>query len=175
MFRLRRGGFVSYLFGIMAATKNQILLSGVLLISLAFSGCTSKEETPKPAKTVSEATTSSAEPRVSAANGLETAAQVPGGVVVSSADVPVGGGYLVVYADGNGAPGARLGASSLLRSGVQKTPVTVKIPSTTGSVWIVLHRNGDGNETLDFPGADAPMNDPVTGGAMVEQIAELAK
>ena len=159
----------------MAVIKNSIFVSGITLFALSTQGCTSEKDTLMPAKRSGTSSTTSAEPVVPIAGGLGTAIRVAGGVTVASTDVPVGGGFLVVYADGNGAPGARLGASPLLSSGVQESAVTVKIPTASGPVWLVLHRNGDGNETLDFPGADAPMNDPASGGAMVEQIAELAK
>jgi hypothetical protein len=159
----------------MAVSKISIFASGLLPILLVCAGCTAEKSVPKLAKAASESTEAAAEPKVPVGNGIGTVARVSGGVRVSSTNAPVGGGYLVVYADGNGAPGERLGASSLLQGGVQKQPVTVKFPPTVARVWLVLHRNGDGNETLDFPGADTPMNDPASGGAMAEQIAELEK
>jgi len=68
-------------------------------------------------------------------------------------------GYAVVYADGNGAPGKLLGASSLLPAGESKlVKVTLKTPLTVGSVplHVVVHVEGNNDADFDYPGSDIP-------------------
>lgn len=78
-----------------------------------------------------------------------------------------GGGYAVVYADGGGAPGRRLGASALLSTGTHRN---LRVPTATvgpadGILHVVLHLERTSNETLDFPGADRPVDE---GGRVLE-------
>lgn len=160
----------------MAVNRSSIFVL-VSLFLVGASGCTSssKGEAEKPEVRAVAASSTSVAGRPPTTGVLGLAVRTNAEVSVSGTDVPVGGGFLVVYADGNGAPGTRLGASELLQSGTQKTAVVVKIANSTAPVWLVLHRNGDGNQTLDFPGADAPMNDASSGGALAEQIPAIKK
>jgi hypothetical protein len=159
------------------AVNRSSIFALVSLFLVGASGCTSssKGEAKKPEVRAVAASSTSVASRPPTTGGLGLAVRTLEGVSVSSTDFPVGGGFLVVYADGAGAPGTRVGESGLLSAGVQKSAVMVEIPNSDVPVWLVLHRNGDGNETLDFPGADAPMNNPSTGGALVQQIPALKK
>lgn len=83
-------------------------------------------------------------------------------VIIDQASIHVGGGYVAVYEDGNGAPGRRLGASELLTAGTHRD-VTVKLSvAVRGSrrVWVILHREDNRNRTFDFPDGDSPATGP---------------
>ncbi|MBO9521158.1 MAG: hypothetical protein J7518_06425 [Nocardioidaceae bacterium] len=79
-------------------------------------------------------------------------------VVVDEVVLPRAG-YVVVYADGNGAPGRELGVSKLLAKGTS-TNVKVKVsPRLTSKVTVhtMLHAEDNKNHSFDFPGHDAPV------------------
>jgi hypothetical protein len=68
-------------------------------------------------------------------------------------------GYVVVYADGSGAPGARLGASVLLPAGEHgDLDITLATPlKRSDRVFVMVHKEDTGNRSLDFPAGDAPV------------------
>jgi hypothetical protein len=68
-------------------------------------------------------------------------------------------GYVVVYADGQGAPGARLGASALLPAGEHHdVEVVLATPlRASARVFVMIHREDTGNRSFDFPKGDAPV------------------
>jgi hypothetical protein len=76
-------------------------------------------------------------------------------------------GYVVAYADGAGAPGARLGQTDLLDSGThQNVTVSLDTPVKDGAVvHIMLHAEDNKNSSFDFPEHDAPMT---VKGAVIE-------
>jgi hypothetical protein len=72
-------------------------------------------------------------------------------------------GWVVIHADENGAPGAVLGYSNALPSGLS-TGITITIdPSAAGStVWAMLHSDTGAAGTYEFgevDGADTPVLD----------------
>jgi len=68
-------------------------------------------------------------------------------------------GYVAVYRDGGGAPGEQIGSSRLLPAGRhRKVAVRLSAKGTpTATVWLMLHHEDNGNDTLDFPAADQPV------------------
>lgn len=81
---------------------------------------------------------------------------VDGSVVVDRVELEAPG-YAVLYADGGGAPGVQVGVSGLLDAGVHED---VEVPLAgdfdAGSVFVVVHLEDSGNESMDFPSGDAP-------------------
>jgi hypothetical protein len=75
----------------------------------------------------------------------------------------VEGGYVGVYEDDGGAPGRKLGASSLLSKGTHRDVIVhLRRGSRRGarvrSVFVVLHAEDNGNKHFDFPSGDAPVD-----------------
>ena len=67
-------------------------------------------------------------------------------------------GFVVVYDDGDGAPGRQIGASAVLEPG-RSTDVRVVLDEPldgTAVVHAMLHLDDDGNGQLDYPAHDAP-------------------
>lgn len=68
-------------------------------------------------------------------------------------------GYVVAYADGAGAPGARLGQSALLQQGSHDAvPLPLDVAVKDGAVvHVMLHAEDNGNSSFEFPEHDAPL------------------
>jgi hypothetical protein len=69
-------------------------------------------------------------------------------------------GYVAVHSDGRGAPSTlTLGVSGLLSPGAHRT-VIVRLETplkASTTVFLMLHRESDGNTTYDYPRRDPPM------------------
>ena len=78
-------------------------------------------------------------------------------VTISSATLPVAG-FVAIHGNDNGAPGAVIGVSHLLQAGTSTDiEITLDQPLTeSGSVFPMIHVDGDGNGTYEFPGPDVP-------------------
>jgi hypothetical protein len=79
-------------------------------------------------------------------------------VVVAEVVIDTGQGYAVAYADGHGAPGVRLGVSALLPTG-SSTDVSIPLDpavSLPAHLYVMVHKEDNGNSTFDFPKGDAP-------------------
>lgn len=72
-----------------------------------------------------------------------------------------GTGYVAAYRSTNGAPGTLLGVSELLSAGRhENVTVTLSGPlRETTEVFLILHQEKSGNTTLDYPGADVPIEE----------------
>lgn len=89
-------------------------------------------------------------------------------VVVDQAtlDAP---GYVAIYSDGGGAPGVRIGQSKLLPEGRHaNVKVDAGVHQDASHVWLMLHHEDNGNESLDYPDADPPV--PADNGVVVIRI-----
>jgi hypothetical protein len=99
----------------------------------------------------------------------EGAVRTAGGVRVR-VDVPAGGGFVGVYQDESGVPGVRVGATKKLAAGAGQS---VEIAAAgSGAVWVLVHRDVNGNGDLDFPGVDRPVLDP--SGSVVSELIVAA-
>lgn len=79
-------------------------------------------------------------------------------VLVDRVVLTDGAGYVVIYADGGGAPGRRLGASALLPKG-ESEKIVVALDDAleeTGVVHAMVHLEDNGNDAFDYPAADQP-------------------
>jgi hypothetical protein len=79
-------------------------------------------------------------------------------IVVDTVVVTDGPGYLVIYSDGDGAPGQQLGVSEWLDAGKHED-VVVELEEPleeTAVVHAMVHLEDNGNDSFDFPDADQP-------------------
>lgn len=79
-------------------------------------------------------------------------------VLVDRVVLDDGGGYVVIYADGDGAPGRQLGVSTRLEPGTSED-IAVQLDDPleeTAAVHAMVHREDNGNDAFDFPAADQP-------------------
>ena len=95
------------------------------------------------------------------AGSIAAGAQVSNGteLVIDGVVVAAPGAYAVVYADSGGAPGERLGSSAFLGPGDHRD-VLVQLAEPLerdGNVWLMMHGETNGNQSLDHPAADAPL------------------
>ncbi len=102
--------------------------------------------------------------------------QKPGNSVHVSTVYLAEPGYVVIHADNDGAPGAVIGSSSLLKAG-ENTGITVTITQTTkdgDKLHAMLHSDTDSNGT--FSGADQPvpsrLGGPISGWFEISSSAE---
>lgn len=80
-------------------------------------------------------------------------------VTVDRVVLASGPGYVVIYADGGGAPGRRLGVSDLLDTG-ESDDLMVRLDQALdegATVHAMVHAEDNGNESFDFPAADQPV------------------
>lgn len=142
-----------------------VVAAVLVTCGLLVAGCTGAKPTPE-ASIVRQGNPASA-----GANGKgELVARSQSGdgstIVVDLATLPKPG-YVVVYADGGGAPGQRLGASSLLSEGPHKD-VAVALSSKVSdgaTLHVMLHAEDNGDKTFDYPSHDAPLE---IDGAVIE-------
>jgi hypothetical protein len=136
-----------------------LLVRGAALISVGLVGlaCQSSTSTYEVAPSAAPTTTASA-----------ASVRMNGGVGVGRVDIPAGGGFVAVYDDESGVPGLRLGASSRLEAG-WATGVRIDAPGA-GAVWVLVHRDVDGDASLRYPGPDVPVVDPSTGAVRADLI-----
>jgi hypothetical protein len=87
-------------------------------------------------------------------------------VRVGNVVVPPGGGFVVIYRNENGVPGVRAGSSNKLAAG--EATGTMVDASGDDPVWVIVHRDVDGDATLRFPGPDVPVVDET--GAVVSVL-----
>jgi hypothetical protein len=88
-------------------------------------------------------------------------------VTVSRVSIPLGGGFVAVYADAGGVPGKRLGVSSHLDGG-DHTDVAVAISDSAKTYWAVVHRDQDADGQFDSS-IDLAASDPMTGLVVTRQ------
>jgi hypothetical protein len=93
--------------------------------------------------------------------GIGDVAAFPDQVTISAVSLPLGGGFVVVYADAGGVPGRQVGASAKVAAGLQKD-LEVAVSSKAAAYWVVVHRDVDGDGVFDSS-IDTAMSDPVTG------------
>jgi hypothetical protein len=135
--------------------------TGLVIVAFAVSAllgaCSGSDDKPSP-------TTA---PPATVAVGVENGARVEALKVQSSDGASVSvehvklpsAGYVAVYADGEGAPGKSLGHSGLLAAG-EHADVEVELDeklSASGTVFVMLHVEDNGNQRFDFPKADRPV------------------
>lgn len=79
-------------------------------------------------------------------------------VVVDEVVLTGSPGFVVIYDDGDGAPGRQIGVSDVLTAG-RSTDVRVELDEpleATAVVHAMLHLDDDGNSAFDYPAHDAP-------------------
>lgn len=88
--------------------------------------------------------------------------QTGDGTTVTVASVTITGatGFVVIHADGDGAPGAVIGHTSI----PEGTSTDVSVPldqelTADATVWPMLHVDAGELGTYEFPGADGPVSD----------------
>ncbi len=128
------------------------------LVAASCSSAASSGSTPVAAKAEASSTTT-------VVPALERS---PGVVLVNQVELPVGGGFVAVYSDGGGVPGGRLGASDKLAAGAAGGIEVMA--EGNGAVWVMVHRDVDGDGVLTFPGVDAVLTDPISGAIRTELV-----
>jgi hypothetical protein len=93
--------------------------------------------------------------------GLSDVSLSNGKVVVDEAIIPLGGGFVVVYADAGGAPGKQVGVSRKLAAGPHRK-FSIDVNSTESAFWAVVHRDVNADGSFD-PSTDTAFSDPATG------------
>ncbi len=94
-----------------------------------------------------------------------------GELVLDDLTLPGGGGFVVVHADGGGAPGERLAVSQHL-TGSPRTDVEIDLDTPlpgTGTYWVMLYADTDADRVFD----DAIDQPAITDGAVVVLPIEL--
>ncbi len=81
------------------------------------------------------------------------------GLLVDSLDLPAPGGFVVMYADGGGAPGQQLAVSALVDAGehIDLKVVFAEGSVEAGSVWVMVYADSDLDGAFD-PEADEPVS-----------------
>jgi hypothetical protein len=115
--------------------------------------------TPKPDAIPASTTTVAFEP--SRSNGK---------VVLDNLEIPTGGGFAVIYTDENGVPGQRKTTSPFLEAGTQPD-LELDVPGEE-PVWLLIHRDVDQNQALEYPGPDTPISDTNTGALVARLIGD---
>lgn len=135
---------------------------GVISAAIALAGCTDGGDAD-PAETEQPAVERTGDPVVRGDEASDlvraTSQRSSGEVVIVDEVVLSSPSYVVVYADGGGAPGAQLGASELLEPGTATdVAVTLERPlQDDATVHAMLHAEDNGNDVFDFPEHDAPV------------------
>lgn len=97
-------------------------------------------------------------------NAVVVVEQRPGSTATASAVVLASPGFLVIHEDNNGAPGAILGASTVLSAGESKNvEVTLSRATRDGErLHAMLHSDADANGTFNAS-ADTPVQSTLGG------------
>lgn len=151
--------------------RHPLLALGLGLATVALVGCSGDESDPSTADSRVQTTTVGG-PGASAVivADLDVTASRSDGVVLREVELP-SAGYVGVYEDGDGAPGRLLGSSEQLPAG---RTAEVRVPFDTSeidpdAVWVILHGEDTGNDTLDWPDGDEPIE--VDGSVVTLKIA----
>jgi len=167
-------------------TRKTLVLALLAIVSLFTIACGGDDktatpappETPSPTATsapseTATATTTATETATPTETATETATPVTGpaeldlgdgtatsdGVtlVIPSATLAVDG-FVAIHADDNGAPGLVIGVSDLLAAGTATDiEITLDQPlAESGTVFPMVHVDGDANGVYEFPGPDGP-------------------
>lgn len=158
-----------------AAARPLDVVAGTLalLLLVLTTGCSGDEDGTGSASAKVERTGDAVERGTEKAGSVAASPQRGDGkfVVVDEVVLPKGG-YVVIYADGEGAPGQRLGVSKLLEPG-PSTNTRIELSDEVDSgdvVHAMLHAEDNGDEDFDFPDHDAPI---VAQGSIVEVPFEI--